>query len=39
MGLNPYSNGTMYLIVIEAEVYACQTSRLNPYSNGTMYLM
>ena len=36
--LNPYSNGTMYLINFET-AYQSQKMGLNPYSNGTMYLM
>ena len=35
--LNPYSNGTMYLIRVIAGVY--HEYGLNPYSNGTMYLI
>ena len=36
--LNPYSNGTMYLILrlrSGSQTRGC----LNPYSNGTMYLI
>ena len=38
-GLNPYSNGTMYLILWSKGGGSCSGRRLNPYSNGTMYLM
>ena len=37
--LNPYSNGTMYLMVTLLSVKEQGAKRLNPYSNGTMYLM
>ena len=36
--LNPYSNGTMYLITFQEQMDRYLSS-LNPYSNGTMYLM
>ena len=38
-GLNPYSNGTMYLIPHSLTRQTKNEKRLNPYSNGTMYLM
>ena len=37
--LNPYSNGTMYLIEIQRALVKLYEYCLNPYSNGTMYLM
>ena len=37
--LNPYSNGTMYLIHIENSDLVKIAASLNPYSNGTMYLI
>ena len=36
--LNPYSNGTMYLIKQMFRSFRGGES-LNPYSNGTMYLI
>ena len=39
MRLNPYSNGTMYLIMEKNEILNNLGSGLNPYSNGTMYLI
>ena len=36
--LNPYSNGTMYLIKRDKDRKG-RVMRLNPYSNGTMYLI
>ena len=36
--LNPYSNGTMYLIII-INLKTSKLMGLNPYSNGTMYLI
>ena len=38
-GLNPYSNGTMYLIIWIMTPCFFDKYRLNPYSNGTMYLI
>ncbi len=38
-GLNPYSNGTMYLIVNNNYPRTDMAKSLNPYSNGTMYLI
>ena len=37
--LNPYSNGTMYLIGIYTYDSGIDDESLNPYSNGTMYLI
>ena len=37
--LNPYSNGTMYLIRRRSPGRSWRSGRLNPYSNGTMYLI
>ncbi len=37
--LNPYSNGTMYLIPGSKSRTPGITTGLNPYSNGTMYLI
>ena len=39
LSLNPYSNGTMYLIRCYQVCKHEQKKSLNPYSNGTMYLM
>ena len=39
VGLNPYSNGTMYLIPWEKRRKCLIPNSLNPYSNGTMYLI
>ena len=36
--LNPYSNGTMYLIA-NVVLNLSNNPSLNPYSNGTMYLI
>ena len=36
--LNPYSNGTMYLILRRLDIWPYSPC-LNPYSNGTMYLI
>ena len=38
-GLNPYSNGTMYLITLKKIASVDLFTGLNPYSNGTMYLI
>ncbi len=37
--LNPYSNGTMYLMNGNPLKKAPKKQGLNPYSNGTMYLI
>ena len=37
--LNPYSNGTMYLMQLTNDELFGNAMRLNPYSNGTMYLI
>ena len=37
--LNPYSNGTMYLIRNTFQCLTLNEVSLNPYSNGTMYLI
>ena len=37
--LNPYSNGTMYLMLRKHVEMQISELCLNPYSNGTMYLI
>ena len=39
VSLNPYSNGTMYLIRQGTGTLRQAEASLNPYSNGTMYLI